>query len=438
MKKLFKKIIIGILTFEAKVALKRFNPKIVAVTGSVGKTSTKDAIYTIFSKLTLARKSEKSFNSEIGVPLTILGLKNAWNNPFLWLINIIHGFLICLLPKTYKNFPDWLILEVGADHPGDIENLTKWLHPDIAVINKIGSLPVHVEFFGSTEKVIKEKAFLAKALKKGGTLVSYADDEQVMKIAENISHPKNLVTFGFSEKSDVLASHYSIVYKKINDLLIPSGISFKVNFGPNSVPVIIEGALGKSHTYPMLAAVAVTIAVKFNIASVGEVLREHKTPPGRMRIINGLKNSIIIDDTYNSSPAALLEALNTLREIDAPGRKIAVLGDMLELGSYSFDAHHNAGKEASKVCDILCVVGVQGRIIAEGALEEGMDENKIFEYDDSKEAGNELQNIIQKGDIILIKGSQGIRMEKIVENIMNEPERAEELLVRQDKEWKKK
>lgn len=444
MKKIFKKLIIAILTAEAKAALWCTNPKIVAITGSVGKTSTKDAIYTVFSKLTSSRKSEKSFNSELGVPLTVLGLKNAWNNPLLWLIRIAHGFFICfglilakILKLTANSFPKWLILEIGADHPGDIKKITKWIHPDIAVINKIGALPVHVEFFRSPEDVAKEKSLLAKALKQNGTLVSYADDEQVVKITEN-SRAKNLVTFGFSEKADVLASHYTIVYRKQDDLLIPSGISFKVNFGPNSLPVIVEGSLGRSNAYPSLAAVAAAIAARFNIASVGEVLREHKTPAGRMRIIKGLKNSTIIDDTYNSSPAAVIEALKTMEEIDAPGRKIAVLGDMLELGSYSREAHHDIGKKAARVCDILCVVGAQGRIIAEGALEEGMDENKIFEYDNSEEAGDDIQNLIQKGDVVLVKGSQGVRMEKIVENIMAEPEKAGESLVRQEQAWKRK
>lgn len=432
MKRIFKKIIVAILTIEARVALWRFKPKIVAVTGSVGKTSTKDAIYTVFSKLTFARKSEKSFNSELGVPLTVLGLKNAWNNPFLWIIRIIKGFFLAIFQSDY---PKWLILEIGADHPGDIERLAKWIHPDIAVINKIGALPVHVEFFKSPGDISKEKSFLAKAIKQGGTLVSYCDDEQVIKIAES-AKTKNLITFGFNEKSDVLASDYTIVYKKQNDLLVPSGISFKVNFGGNLIPIVVAGALGRNHAYPALAAVAVAISARFNIASAGEALREHKTPSGRMRIINGLKDSIIIDDTYNSSPAALSEALKTLSEIDTSGRKVAVLGDMLELGSYSNQAHHDAGKEASEVCNILCVVGPRGRIIAEGALEEGMDENKIFEYDNSEQAGDEIQNLIQKGDVILVKGSQGVRMEKIIENIMAEPERAEELLVRQERVWK--
>jgi len=434
LKKLFKKIIVAILTLEAKVALFRFKPKIIAVTGSVGKTSTKDAIYTIFSKLTSARKSEKSFNSEFGVPLTILGLKTAWGNPFLWVIRILHGFFMAIFQI---NYPKWLILEIGAGHPGDIKKLTRWVHPDIAVINKIGKLPVHVEFFKSPDDVAREKSLLAKALKPGGSLVLYADDDQVLKIAE-VTRAKKLVTFGFNEKADVLASHYAIVYKKEDDFETPSGISLKVNFAGNSIPIIIDGALGRSHAYPALAGVGVAVAERFNIASVGEALRNHQTPPGRMRIIKGLKNSTIIDDTYNSSPEATTEALKTVSEINIVGRKIVVLGDMLELGSYSRDAHLDAGKEASKICDILCAVGVGGRIIAEGALQGGMDESKIFQYDNSEEAGNEIQNLIQKGDVVLVKGSQGARMEKIVENIMAEPEKAGELLVRQEKVWKKR
>jgi UDP-N-acetylmuramoyl-tripeptide--D-alanyl-D-alanine ligase len=159
MKKIFKKIIIAILTAEAKMALYRWDPKIIAVTGNVGKTSTKDAIYTIFSKLSTVQKSEKSFNSDIGVPLTILGLKNAWSNPILWTINIIIGLLTAIFKKRNEK---WLILEIGADRPNDIKNITKWIKPDIAVINKIGETPVHVEYFGSAEAG-KRKIFFSQS-----------------------------------------------------------------------------------------------------------------------------------------------------------------------------------------------------------------------------------------------------------------------------------
>src|SRR3989344_3802688 len=128
MKLFLKQILISILKLEAKLVLKKYKPKIVAITGSVGKTSTKDAVYAALSKFYFVRKSEKSFNSEIGLPLTILGVPNGWSNIFLWIKNIIHGLELIL---TREDYPEWLVLEIGADKPGDIKSVAKWLYADV-------------------------------------------------------------------------------------------------------------------------------------------------------------------------------------------------------------------------------------------------------------------------------------------------------------------
>jgi UDP-N-acetylmuramoyl-tripeptide--D-alanyl-D-alanine ligase len=138
---IFKNIITAILTLEARAVLWRYKPKVIAVTGSVGKTTTKDAIFAVLSPHVHVRKSQKSFNSEIGVPLTILGLESGWRDPLVWLSNIVQGFLLVIIKSDY---PSWLVLEVGADRPGDIKNIARWLRPDIAVITAIPEIPVHV------------------------------------------------------------------------------------------------------------------------------------------------------------------------------------------------------------------------------------------------------------------------------------------------------
>ena len=147
---------------------------------------------------------------------------------------------------------------------------------------------------------------------------------------------------------------------------------------------------------------------------------------------------MIIDDTYNASPVALEEAQNAVKEIQTAGRKIAVIGDMMELGKYSVDEHKKAGAQAANIFNMLAVAGIRGRGIAEGALNEGMNEGDIFQFDDSREAGNFLHGIIKAGDIILVKGSQSMRMERAVAILMAHPEDAKKLLVRQDAEWKKR
>ena len=141
MKNILKKIIIYKITTLARLVLLKYKPKIVAVTGNVGKTSTKDAIYTVLSSEFFVRKSEKSFNSDIGVPLTILGCHNGWSNPILWIKIIIRGIELVVFKNKY---PQWLVLEVGADRPGDIKNITEWIKPDVVVVTRFGEVPCKV------------------------------------------------------------------------------------------------------------------------------------------------------------------------------------------------------------------------------------------------------------------------------------------------------
>ena len=157
MRNLFKKIVAYLLRKESELVLWRYRPKIVAITGSVGKTSTKDAVYAVLAKVTHVRKSEKSFNSEIGLPLTILGVRNAWNNPFLWLENLCRGLWLFLWPHKY---PKWLVLEVGVGKPGDMKKTASWLKSDVVIITAIGETPVHIEFFNSRKHLIEEKSSL--------------------------------------------------------------------------------------------------------------------------------------------------------------------------------------------------------------------------------------------------------------------------------------
>ncbi|OHA20110.1 MAG: hypothetical protein A2836_01470 [Candidatus Taylorbacteria bacterium RIFCSPHIGHO2_01_FULL_45_63] len=432
-KSFFKKTIAAILELEAKLLLWKYHPRIVAVTGSVGKTSTKDALHTIFSAFFFVRKSQKSFNSELGVPLTILGFGNGWNNPLLWAGTILRGLIMFILPHEY---PKWLILEVGADRPGDIKRISKWLFSDVVVITRLSKVPVHVEFFASPEKVVEEKASLIKTLREGGTLVLNADDDDVNSLQS--LYRGGSITFGFAKESAFRASHYKILYAPEKEGGSPLGITFKVEHENNCFPVSVKGVIGKQHVYPALAALTAGFSRGLNMIKMIEAYETHAPASGRMRLIMGIKNTTIIDDTYNASPVALFEALESLQEIKSHGRKIAVLGDMLELGKYSIPEHKEAGNKAAGVANFLVTVGIRARDIAEGALQNGMDEEKIIQFEYSKDAGVYLQNILQVGDTVLVKGSQGMRMERVVEEIMANPDQASELLVRQEREWKRR
>jgi UDP-N-acetylmuramoyl-tripeptide--D-alanyl-D-alanine ligase len=428
MKNLFKKIVVFIITWEARLILLRYKPKIIAITGNMGKTSTKDAIYAALSEERFVRKSEKSLNSEIGVPLTVLGCDSGWNSPIKWIRNILHGLTIIFLPTHY---PKWLILEIGADRPGDIKSLTRWVKPDVSIITGIPDVPVHIEYFKSVEEVAEEKRALADALKSEGTLIINGDDARAFAMRSDFRGVS--ATYGFAGNNDFVASHEEIFYENGK----PAGIHFRINHSGSSVPVTIRGALGRTHVYPALAAVAVGVSVGLDLIKAASGLSSYISPPGRMRILSGLRETTIIDDSYNASPVATISALDTLSSLNVNGRKIAVLGDMLELGVHSAEAHKEAGKIAAGVADCLITVGIRARAIAGAAMDAGMSEKNILQYEqnEAERAGEELEHKIQEGDVILIKGSQSMRMERTVKAIMAEPIRAKELLVRQEPEW---
>lgn len=426
MRGLFRKMVVSILLWETRLVLKKYKPKIIAVTGTVGKTSTKDAIYLAVKNSFSARKSEKSFNSEIGLPLTVLGLQNAWNDPLGWIKNIIKGALLFIFRTDY---PKLLVLEVGADRPGDIKSLLKWFRTDVVVATRFSEVPVHVEFYASPKEVFEEESSLVETLKADGTVIVNRDDKTSADLLQE--KRSKILTFGFDKQSVVRGSHYRIVYSKGR----PKGIQFRITHGGEQSTLTHQGMIGKHHAYPVLAAVAAALSVGTSFADAVSVLKNYSSPPGRMRILHGINQSTIIDDSYNSSPVALEEATLALGEIKTSGKKIAVIGDMLELGSFTKDEHFKAGRNLAKIANLLAVVGVRARDVAAGAREGGFGEKQILYYSDSEKAGEALKHLIDPGDLVLVKGSQGIRLEKSIEKILRNPEQKEHLLVRQDKEW---
>jgi len=193
------------------------------------------------------------------------------------------------------------------------------------------------------------------------------------------------------------------------------------------VPVKLINVLGKHQVYPALAAAAVGIIFNLNLVDISEGLMTYRSLAGRMKLIKGIKNTLIIDDSYNAAPLSTLAALETLKDFSEQqekGRAIAVLGDMLEIGRYAPETHERIGKKVVETSNLLFTVGERAKFIAKGAREKGMIKNKIFEFCTSDEAGKPLQNIIKEGDIILVKGSRAMKMEKIVKEIMAEPRKA--------------
>lgn len=435
MRSILRRCIVSLLTLEARLIVRKYKPHIVAVTGSVGKTSTKDAIYAVLAQTYHVRKSDKSFNSEIGLPLTILGVPNAWNNPLRWIQNLIDGLFLILSNASY---PKWLVLEVGADRPGDISSLAAWLPVDIAVITRLPEVPVHVEFFDSPEAVVQEKASLINALSAAGTVIIYADDARrdiLVRKAEK--HGAKIVTFGLESDADVHASEFSLL-RETGDDTWPVGVAGQITIEHTNIPVSIAGTIGSHMMLPAVAAAAVGHAIGVDAHSIAQGISKYDPPRGRMHLIEGIKDTLIIDDTYNSSPAAAEAAIDALNSVAPKGRRIAMLGDMLELGRHSVEEHRKLGAYVADKIDILCTVGFRARGIADGALDNGLKDKKIFQYEDADKAGDEIAEMLKPGDCVLVKGSQSVRMEKAVEHLMKDPEQASRLLVRQEGDWKKR
>lgn len=425
-----KSIAIRFVSSLARAVLRKYAPVIVGVTGSVGKTSTKEAISIVLQTKERVRRSVKSFNNELGVPLTIIGADAPGRSLARWLGVVFRAY--GLLLRHSPAYPNVCVLEYGADHPGDVARLLKLAPCTIGVLTAVGH--THTEFFGSIEKVLEEKGKLIRSLPEGGVAILNADDERVMSLRN--STKAKVITFGFHAAADVHATEPTFAYGENGEVV---GIECSIAHEGTVVPVIFRGILGRHQAYAPLAAAAVGLARGMNLVAIGKALAPFQPLPGRMRLLAGIKNTSIIDDSYNSSPMAAIAALDTLAELPAGGKKIAVLGDMAELGEYSEEGHRAVGEHCARMhVDMLIAVGAEAKHILRAAESSGMPSEKTFAFDFAPEAAKFVQEKMEPHDVILVKGSQRMRMEKAVKEVMAEPERAEELLVRQDARWLQK
>ena len=212
-------------------------------------------------------------------------------------------------------------------------------------------------------------------------------------------------------------------------------MQFDIFSGEEKVTATVMDSVGIHNEYAALLSVAVSNLLGVPLAESAKALEKSPLLPGRMKIIAGLKDSTIIDDSYNSSPIAMHQAVETFAKISASGRKIAVVGDMMELGKFSAQEHREVGRLLSGVAQYVVCVGLRAGRIAEAMLSLSYDENNISCFDTAVEAGKFLQNMLEPGDIVLVKSSQAMRLEKAVEEIMRHPEDKADLLVRQEPEW---
>ncbi|MEN9338592.1 MAG: hypothetical protein RI945_317, partial [Candidatus Parcubacteria bacterium] len=434
------------------------------VTGNSGNTTTKDFIYAALHKnivaeegdtLVLARKT--SINSDSGVPLTILNLESGWTSFSLWLRIIINGFIKIFDKYEYK----YLVLEIGADGPGDIQKICKYIKPDIAVLTAFAEVPVHIEFFDNDrEKLIREKRYLIENIKKGGTFIYNLDDKDCVKIAEEMQEKfllegKDISLRSFSlhkDTADILAKDIKVSVNKNDIFASPTGMEAKIISKNKTFGLDMQGVLGEAAVYSLLPALLIAEELGVDIEKAKSDIENSKRTNGRMRILKGVHNSTIVDDTYNASPKAMQHGITMMKNISSKGKKIFVLGDMLELGEYTKVEHEKIGVLVKDSCDILVTSGIRAKIIAESAIKSGMNGENVFVTSSSIEAGREVLRILEGeveagfkegkneneigGDLIFVKGSQGSRMERVVKMILAESHDSNIDLVRQDKMWK--
>jgi UDP-N-acetylmuramoyl-tripeptide--D-alanyl-D-alanine ligase len=349
---------------------KQMRSKVIAVAGSNGKTSTKHLIEAALCGKLRGSISPKSFNNDIGVPLAIFPADPT---------------------------QDYLVLEIGTNHPGEIKLLSDMALPDIAVITNCGA--EHLEFLGDIMGVRSENADIVSGLNPKGTLIVNGDDPELLRAVEGFSGLT--ITFGFNESNDLFAA----------DIECDStGVRFSLNKSRRKVFVPM---LGKHNACNALAALAVArrMGVQEDVAI--ESLAQARGPEMRLQQ-HHIGSVTLINDAYNANPNSMRAALETIAALPTNGRRIAVLADMLELGQSSDRYHREIGQVAAECkFDLLACVGPQTALIAEAAQQAGMPTDTIFRFRDAAEAADAIPKWLKDGDLVLLKGSRSMRLEYV-------------------------
>ena len=360
-----------------KEKFKTFN---ICVTGSNGKTTTKEIIAHILSQEFPLLKTSGNYNNEIGIPITLLQLN-----------------------KSHK----LLVAEMGMRGLGEIRTLTNFISPDLAVITNIGE--AHIGLLGSKDNIFKAKSELLQSLDKDGIAILNGDDPYFLKILE-IVKGKKVYTFGIENKSDIMACNIRMVSDK--------GMRFALEVKNGKSREIYFPLLGRHNVYNALAASAAAFALGTELDLIERGLSSFKPLDLHMQLSNFNKGIKILNDSYNASPSPVKSALETLAEVAQKNRKIAILGDMLELGEKTDFYHREIGKEVAKLSiDILITVGQRGKMIAQSSKEEGMAKERVFSFEKNEKMNlaKKLLSLTKPGDFILLKGSREMKMEEILE-----------------------
>lgn len=413
MKDFLKNIVIFILRLESKLVLITHRPKIIAITGTIGKTTTKDILYAGLKDDLDVRVSPKGFNSDIGVLLTILNLKTAGVSMKAWLLNIAKGVLAIF----NKNYPKVLILEVGANYPKEIERNAKLLKPNISIFTLLPEMMAHMEFFETRQDFVNEKMFLAKYTKRNGVILFNADDKTLKE--EVLKYPQQKISFGKNGK--ISFEDINIEYKN----KYPIGISIKLNKKEN---VFLGGVLAEHFAYPVTASLAVAEIFGLDKTKIINSIEKNYVPaPGRMRVFQGKKDGVVvIDDSYNALPESIKKGAEIFAKLKIKGRKIYVLGRLAELGDYTEKAYEKSLEFLEGRCDVLCIVNdgdITKKYLKNYKFQEVYHFNKFGDdfFANTDDVGRFLVDYLQSGDTIIFKGARhSTAFERAICQIINQ------------------
>jgi UDP-N-acetylmuramoyl-tripeptide--D-alanyl-D-alanine ligase len=359
----------------------RFGVRVIGVTGSIGKTTTKEYVGAVLGQRYHVLKSEGNYNNEIGLPLTLLRLDRG------------H---------------DYAVLEMGTYGVGEIALLAQIARPHVGIVTNVG--PVHLERMGTMDRIELAKSELPQALGSDGVAILNGDDQRVRSMAGKTK--ARVLTYGLTPGQDLWADEIeSFGLEGIRCRFHSSGFE-RTNGHAESETVVAEVPLAGRHSvYTALAAAATGLVERLSWDEILAGLRKGQAL--RLRAVPALHGATLIDDTYNSSPESAEAALDLLADVE--GRKIAVLGDMLELGAYEVEGHQRVARRALDVVSVLVTVGERGRLIGEHARSLGMPAARVREMRDNEAAIAYLSRVLQAGDKVLVKGSRGMAMEQIVQ-----------------------
>jgi len=400
--KLFVQKVLGKM---ARAVLKRRKPFVIGITGSLGKTTTKDVLFAILTRYTHVRTNIANYNNEFGVPLTVIGAPSGKRSLIGWLRVVVTWLWAMTVQRDY---PTVLVLELGIDHKGDMDYLIDIVAPQMGVVTVVDG--VHAQKMGSIATIAKEKGRLIARLPSDGVAILNADDRRVAKM----SNTTDARVITYSAIGDTTATLWASNYA-INDC---GGLTFKLNETQTSVPIRMPHIIGLQLLPSIMAAIAVARAYGIHLVDIAQALTDVRPPKRRMNVHYMANGMVVIDDT--AAPASMRGALVTLGAFPlshARARRIAVLGDMRELGKVERKAHESLARDiVENSIDVVICVGPVMRYLYDVLVSTHHHQSIVLQhYATTYDAVQAIERIVTPGDIVLCKGSNGMHLWDVVE-----------------------